>query len=38
LEARFPIKVIGYSDEVEQLMGAANVMISKLGGLTTLKL
>ena len=35
LEARFPIKVIGYSDEVEQLMGAANVMISKLGGLTT---
>jgi UDP-N-acetylglucosamine:LPS N-acetylglucosamine transferase len=34
-EARFPIKVIGYSDEVEQLMRAANVMISKLGGLTT---
>src|SRR5262252_1130988 len=34
-EAKFPIKVIGYSDEVEQLMGAANVMISKLGGLTT---
>lgn len=34
-EARFPIKVIGYSDQVEQLMGAANVMISKLGGLTT---
>jgi UDP-N-acetylglucosamine:LPS N-acetylglucosamine transferase len=34
-EACFPIKVIGYSDEVEQLMGAANVMISKLGGLTT---
>jgi len=33
--ARFPIKVIGYSDEVEQLMRAANVMISKLGGLTT---
>jgi UDP-N-acetylglucosamine:LPS N-acetylglucosamine transferase len=33
--ARFPIKVIGYSDQVEQLMGAANVMISKLGGLTT---
>jgi UDP-N-acetylglucosamine:LPS N-acetylglucosamine transferase len=33
--ARFPIKVIGYSDHVEQLMGAANVMISKLGGLTT---
>lgn len=34
-EAPFPIKVIGYSDHVEQLMGAANVMISKLGGLTT---
>ena len=35
LEAPFPIKVIGYSDEVEKLMSAANVMISKLGGLTT---
>ncbi len=34
-EARFPIRVIGYSDEVERLMQAANVMISKLGGLTT---
>jgi UDP-N-acetylglucosamine:LPS N-acetylglucosamine transferase len=34
-EARFPVKVIGYSDEVEQLMKAANVMISKLGGLST---
>ena len=34
-EARFPVKVIGYSDEVEKLMNAANVMISKLGGLTT---
>lgn len=33
--ANFPVKVIGYSDQVEQLMGAANVMISKLGGLTT---
>jgi UDP-N-acetylglucosamine:LPS N-acetylglucosamine transferase len=33
--ANFPIKVIGYSDHVEQLMSAANVMISKLGGLTT---
>jgi processive 1,2-diacylglycerol beta-glucosyltransferase len=33
--APFPIKVIGYSDHVEQLMAAANVMISKLGGLTT---
>lgn len=35
VDAKFPIKVIGYSDEVEQLMKAANVMISKLGGLTT---
>ena len=34
-EAAFPIKVIGYSDEIEKLMNAANVMISKLGGLTT---
>ncbi|HVS82397.1 MAG TPA: glycosyltransferase [Pyrinomonadaceae bacterium] len=34
-QARFPVKVIGYSDEVEQLMRAANVMISKLGGLST---
>jgi processive 1,2-diacylglycerol beta-glucosyltransferase len=33
--ARFPVKVIGYSDEVEKLMSAANVMISKLGGLST---
>ena len=35
LEAPFPVKVIGYSDEIEKLMNAANVMISKLGGLTT---
>ena len=33
--AKFPVKVIGYSEQVEQLMKAANVMISKLGGLTT---
>lgn len=33
--AKFPVKVIGYSDEIEKLMQAANVMISKLGGLTT---
>lgn len=32
--APFPIKVIGYSENVEQLMVAASVMISKLGGLT----
>ena len=33
--AKFPIKVIGYSDEIERMMQSANVMISKLGGLTT---
>lgn len=33
--AKFPIKVIGYSDEIEKLMQSADVMISKLGGLTT---
>ncbi|HSK73748.1 MAG TPA: glycosyltransferase [Pyrinomonadaceae bacterium] len=33
--AKFPIKVIGYSDEIEKIMQSANVMISKLGGLTT---
>jgi UDP-N-acetylglucosamine:LPS N-acetylglucosamine transferase len=33
--APFPTKVIGYSNAMEKLMGAADVMISKLGGLTT---
>ena len=33
--AKFPVRVIGYSDEVEKIMHAANVMVSKLGGLTT---
>ena len=33
--AKFPVKVIGYSDEIEKVMQAANIMISKLGGLTT---
>lgn len=33
--ARFPVRVIGYSEEVEKIMQSANVMISKLGGLTT---
>ena len=33
--ARFPVRVIGYSDDVEKIMQSANVMISKLGGLTT---
>ncbi len=31
---KFPVKVIGYSDEIEKMMQSANVMISKLGGLT----
>jgi UDP-N-acetylglucosamine:LPS N-acetylglucosamine transferase len=33
--ASFPVKVLGYSDEIEQLMNASDVMVSKLGGLTT---
>lgn len=33
--APFPTKVIGYSNAMEKLMGAADVMVSKLGGLTT---
>jgi UDP-N-acetylglucosamine:LPS N-acetylglucosamine transferase len=33
--AAFPTKVIGYSNAMEKLMTAADVMISKLGGLTT---
>ncbi len=33
--AKFSVKVIGYSDEIEKLMQSANVMVSKLGGLTT---
>lgn len=33
--AKFPVRVIGYSQDVEKIMQSANVMISKLGGLTT---
>ncbi|HKX28364.1 MAG TPA: glycosyltransferase [Blastocatellia bacterium] len=33
--AAFPTHVIGYSNAMEKLMNAADVMISKLGGLTT---
>jgi UDP-N-acetylglucosamine:LPS N-acetylglucosamine transferase len=33
--AKFPVKVIGYSDDIEKMMQSANVMVSKLGGLTT---
>ncbi len=35
MQAKFPVKVIGYSNEIEKLMQSANVMVSKLGGLTT---
>lgn len=33
--AGFPVRVVGYTDEMHGLMGASNVMVSKLGGLTT---
>lgn len=33
--ARFPVRVVGYTEHMDQLMNAANVMVSKLGGLTT---
>lgn len=33
--APFPTKVIGYTTIMEKLMNAADVMVSKLGGLTT---
>jgi UDP-N-acetylglucosamine:LPS N-acetylglucosamine transferase len=33
--AAFPTQVHGYSNKVEKLMSAADVMVSKLGGLTT---
>ncbi|MGE0129129.1 MAG: glycosyltransferase [Blastocatellales bacterium] len=33
--APFPTKVIGYTTAMERLMNAADVMVSKLGGLTT---
>ena len=35
VQAAFRTKVVGYTAHVERLMSAANVMISKLGGLTT---
>ena len=34
-KAKFQIKVIGYSENIEKLMSAASVMVSKLGGLST---
>ncbi|MBS1787392.1 MAG: hypothetical protein JST85_06710 [Acidobacteria bacterium] len=33
--APFPTKVVGYTSTMEKLMGAADIMVSKLGGLTT---
>ncbi|MBX2861485.1 MAG: glycosyltransferase [Vampirovibrio sp.] len=33
--AKFPVKVMGYSNEIENIMNASDVMVSKLGGLTT---
>lgn len=33
--ARFPVRVLGFTDHMERLMAAGNVMVSKLGGLTT---
>lgn len=33
--AKFPVTVIGYSNQMERLMRASDVMVSKLGGLTT---
>lgn len=33
--ANFPVKVLGYTTEIEQLMRSSDVMVSKLGGLTT---
>lgn len=33
--AKFPVKVIGYTDRMDQLMSASSLMVSKLGGLTT---
>lgn len=35
MTARFPVKVLGYSDKMERLMRAADVMVSKIGGLTS---
>jgi UDP-N-acetylglucosamine:LPS N-acetylglucosamine transferase len=34
-KAKFPIRVIGYTNAMERLMHSADVMVSKLGGLTT---
>lgn len=33
--ASFPVRVMGFTDEIQKVMNAADVMVSKLGGLTT---
>lgn len=33
--ATFPVKIMGYSDNIQHLMNMSDVMVSKLGGLTT---
>ena len=33
--ASFPVKVMGYTDEIHSVMNASDIMVSKLGGLTT---
>ncbi|MCS6885140.1 MAG: hypothetical protein RMM17_01655 [Acidobacteriota bacterium] len=33
--AKFPVRVLGYSENMERLMCSSDVMVSKLGGLTT---
>jgi processive 1,2-diacylglycerol beta-glucosyltransferase len=33
--AHFPVRVMGYTDQIDTLMKASDVMVSKLGGLTT---
>lgn len=34
-KATFPVKTIGLTDQMEKVMNASDVMVSKLGGLTT---
>jgi processive 1,2-diacylglycerol beta-glucosyltransferase len=33
--AGFPVRVMGFTDEIDRVMKASDVMVSKLGGLTT---
>jgi len=35
VRAAFATRVVGYTSHIERMMGAASVMVSKLGGLTT---